>query len=578
MLRRNCSAAIAAIVSLLLPIAAIGSDPPESRDEAIPALDERVEVHLVPMSILALDRHGRPVTDLTADEIVVKDRGSRPRIADLTPARPPEREGPVPFVRLHVDAPGGWDESPAAPTGAEPVYLVVFVDAENDHRLEKSKAIDDAIRFVNEELSPEYRIAVFAYDGAIHQESPFTANREVIAHALRRAYDRPARPDVDLHARIRNLISRYQDCVVASSGFVREGDEGCIRDVTLEYADERRPPARDYLNALEAVVRFAAGLNGRRTVLALSHGVATNPATEAIEAARAVFGTTDQLARIQLAVGFSEGARQELDRLIDLAIRQRVTVHFVDRNLSPSSVVSARQGDGLQPGASPMLTAFEAPQWDLEELATHTGGLFVGSPGALFGGLKKAMAADAGGYFLSYYVDGYRTPQQLAKVKVDSTRRGVRIRHRRGHFNQPSVGTIAGSILLGAQRRAENASGEAQHVPFRIEANPAGLGYELAGGAAHANFTLHFLVRSENGRLLADSFHFISHAYPQELWEAGDVAPVTIDGWLEAPVGQYAVEAYFHNIRNGREGELTLDVALMEGAGEESSDVRTGER
>ena len=72
----------------------------------------------------------------------------------------------------------------------------------------------------------------------------------------------------------------------------RRGDEECLRGLMLEYADEVRPQAEDYLEALEGLIRYAGGVLGRVTVLGLSHGVAVDPSAELMAAMQAVYGNT----------------------------------------------------------------------------------------------------------------------------------------------------------------------------------------------------------------------------------------------------------------------------------------------
>jgi len=546
---------IAALLVAPAP-ATFAQDGDETPDSGV---TERVQVRLVQMSVLARDRKGNPITDLTAEDIVVKDRGKRVEVVFLNSFQTPQYEGPAPDVRLQVQAPGAWIGEPP-PTDKEPAYLIIFVDAEHDQRLQKRKAIDEANRFLEQELQPEYRVAVFSYNGEVHQECEFTNNVDALKAAVGTGFSRAPRPALDVHARVGALISDFRDCITKRGAFVNEGDEYCIKAVTEDYAEERRPLARDYLEALEGIVRYASGLRGRKTVMALSHGVPADPALEAIEAAKAVFGNTDVLARVQLSVNVGGDVRHAMDRLIDLAIRRKVTLHFVDRNLAPSSDASARYGEGNQPGAQPVLVAYEAPQRDLEEIATHSGGIFVGSPGELYEGLKEAIDIEKGGYHLGFYVDGFRSRQQLSKIKVTSSRRGVRVSHRRGAFEPPPIGALGGQIVLGKPQPADSRPGK--YIPFKIEVNPYLMGYQVTKHVAEAHFTLHVVVTAENGRRVADSFHFISHGYPRDVWDDEQAEPVTILGAVEAPPGNYTLDAYFYNSRNGRDGEVTTEVLV----------------
>jgi hypothetical protein len=303
-------------------------------------------------------------------------------------------------------------------------------------------------------------------------------------------------------------------------------------------------------------VEFAGGLRGRKTVVATSHGVAVDVMPELLEAMRAVFGETAQVARLQLDVGFGSEPRLELDRLLRLAMANKVSLAFVDRSRKPAGDVVASQGNMQQAAARPMQVAFTAAQESLKEIAVSTGGIFTASTD-LGAALRKVVLAQQGGYELGYYVDEAPPADRMAKVSVDSTRKGVRIHHRRGYFAQKDTATTSfkGRIVLGAPRGARHT--------FRIELDPAELGYAVEGEQASANFTLHLIVQDEQGRRLAESFHFINHAYPRAVWEAGQSKPVTIPGWIEADPGAYGILAVVRNIVTGREGEIAtaLEVA-----------------
>ena len=99
-----------------------------------PVTQERVVVRLVQMAILAKDRRGAPIDDLVADEIVVKDRGHKMRVAFLEPFAREPSPGEIPDVRLFVAAPGS-EEQTTRSTNAAPQYLVLLVDVEHDYAI-----------------------------------------------------------------------------------------------------------------------------------------------------------------------------------------------------------------------------------------------------------------------------------------------------------------------------------------------------------------------------------------------------------------------------------------------------------
>jgi VWFA-related protein len=518
-----------------LAFAALAASTPSTR----PVTQERVEVRLVQMAILAKDRRGAPIDDLVADEIVVKER-------------------------LFVATPGSAEQTTRS-TGSEPRYLILLVDVENDYRLLKPQAIEHCVRFVREQLQPGDRVAVFSYDGQLNEELMFTTNRDELAAAVMRAYDRTPRPRLDTRARMRQLIGEFQNCVSGGNSRTSVGQESCARQVALEYTDEVRAETEDYLDAFDALIRFAGGLQSRATVIALSHGAVMNPADVVVEAARAAYGNTDVLAGLRLEIGAGEGARAEMNRMLELALRERVTLHFIDRNPQLGTDHDARLGRPFEAGARPMEVAHTAPQHDLQEMASHTGGMFLASQD-LFEALTQVRDLERGGYLLGYYLDEPLSPKQLAKVNVKSARKGVRILHRRGYYVRDGIDRpAAGSLVLGVPLSIEEEERSGQFVPFTIVADSTGLGYELSGETASANLTLSVRVSSTDGRVLAETFHLFGHSYPGRAWQSGQVELLEIRGWTECSPGDYRIGVLLRNPKTGDRVEASEEVKVPEG-------------
>ncbi len=57
----------------------------------------------------------------------------------------------------------------------------------------------------------------------------------------------------------------------------------------------------------------------------------------------------------------------------------------------------------------------------------------------------------------------------------------------------------------------------------------------------------------------------MNHSYPIDVWQAGEMEPVRIHGWMELPPGEYRLAAYLRNPRTGDQGELARDVVIFPG-------------
>ena len=173
-----------------------------------------------------------------------------------------------------------------------------------------------------------------------------------------------------------------------------------------------------------------------------------------------------------------EGARVEMDDP-DGARRAAAGSHStssIATRLRPGCAERATIGQQQPwPARDRYEAAFVAAQADLEEIATHTGGVFRHTPQDLYRGLKQAISLEGGSYTVGYYVTEYLSPKRLRKVKVNATRRGVQVVHRRGYYSQATYSeSFNGTIRLGKPLRLEADGRPGQFQPFSIEVESEG--------------------------------------------------------------------------------------------------------
>lgn len=573
-MRSSRYAVVAALPALLVPAFA-----EEPQPAPVPTqMEERVLVQLVQLPVLALDRQGRPVNDLRPEEIEVKLRGDAMKVSYLDPIfAPTAPTTALPDVRLFLDAPGGWT-SPVGTNTVPPRYIAFLIDNENDDPLRREEALQKTVAFVDAGLEPDVRAAVLSYAGTLELDLPFTSDREAIKTAILRAGSREGRPRRAGETRMRQLLDKMDDCVLERSDFGNTADPACLRDVANEYVGEVRPLAEDFLRALTGLVEYLGGLEGRKSVFVVSHGLPIDPAPVVLQAARALFGNPDTISNLQLYVGFGGEPRFEMDRLLDALIRNRITLNFVDRATRPSGDVGAKRGQMLAPGAFPLQAEYEAATADMEEIAFASGGVHVQTTD-MTAALRAAFDAQRGAYELGFQTGVYLDADKLAKVSVECTRRGVKIRHRRGVYAAPPQAEqrLPGRIAFARGRPLQGERAPGIHQPFLLEVEPRAIGYQASEQEARADFTVHFKVESTTGIPLADTFHFISHAYDRERWEAPDRPPMTLAGWVELPPGTYTLRAILRNVRSGHEGFVSQTVQVPETVGRPAESNPSGQ-
>ncbi|MGZ8709098.1 MAG: VWA domain-containing protein [Thermoanaerobaculia bacterium] len=546
-------------VGLLLTLATslIASTPAaaqQPRDQT--PFGEQINVRVVTLPVVARDGRGRPVTDLQAGEITVREGKKTYRVDSLTRYITQAGSRPdLPRVRLITNLDSERQQVAATRT-AEPRSMVIVVDVENDPLVERQRATDALKRFLETELDPSFQVALLLFDGQVRQLVPFTQDRRAVIAALDNVHtERKSRARLAPGTAMQQLLGNKLPMCVDMPDLPQ-----CLRDTGNEYVGEITMKASTFVDALDSIVGYVEGLEGHKSVLVVGGSVSLNPASEAAEAMRALYGHMNEITEWEQSARSEEVVRPRLDAVFARAFRNRVSISFVDRTPAPSDV-SARFGEQLQPGFRPMSAAFHAAQQDLNEIAAATGGSFVAST-RVDEGLRQAMALMQGAYDLTIYLPDNEplTPRRLRRISIDAARRGVKISHRRGFEGaradeEPST-PLGGTVQTGAFVQQELDGTSVAVIPLRFILDPADLGYEEKGDVAAAQFTVHLRLRTAEGELLTDLYRVLSHTYPLELWRKQDIEPPALLAFADVPPGDYIAEAVVTVPRLGQRGTL----------------------
>lgn len=525
---------------------------------ALAQFTERVDVRVVTLPVQARDAKGRPVTDLRADEVTVREGKKTYRVESLTRyLSEPATRAALPRVRLITQLDGGRP-AVAVTAAAEPRYMVVVVDVENDPPIERKRAMESLKAFLENELHPSFHVALLLFDGELRQLVPFTGDRKLVTAALAPIYGDPkARARLASEMVMQELLQKLSLCVEMEQ--FPEQQEQCMRDGATEYVGEVQHRGATFVEALDGVVGYAEGLDGHKSVLVVGGNVSLSPAREAAEALRAVFGPMPAIAEWEQSARAEEPLRPRLDEVFARAFRNRVSLSFVDRSRAPSDV-SARFGQQFQPGARPMSMPHFMGQQDLNEIATVTGGTFVAAT-RVDEGLRQAAAQLEGAYDLSISLSDAEplTPRRLRRMSVQSSRPGVRMTFGRGFEGRRAaeeLPELRGAVETDPPVRQEIEGAEADVVPLRFVIEPAELGYQEKDGQAAAQFTVHMRLRDKDGVLLAETYRVLMHTYPLDLWRRGDIEKPTLSAFADVPPGEYVAEAVVTVPHLGRRGVL----------------------
>ena len=143
----------------------------------------------------------------------------------------------------------------------------------------------------------------------------------------------------------------------------------------------------------------------------------------------------------------------------------------------------------------------------------------------------------------------------------------MKISHRLGYYLPPHFDSIQGGIRVGrpAPSKLEVEGGpDRAKVPIQIEIDPRTIGYEQsATDAMGAAFSIYVELQTTDGRQLTDSYNFLQHAYPIDIWQRDGMEPVLVNGWVDVPSGSFRILAHVRNPLTEGRGTFSRDLSIV---------------
>ncbi len=340
------------------------SDPnPSEESKSSPPFTIKVPVNTVLVHVTVTDKAGKPVADLTVDDFKLYEDGKPQEIQSFE-----MESGQLIFGPQPEDPVNGQSGGPAPRAGSTQ-------DARRERTRLFSCFIDDLTsftpryyawtlsalkKFVAEEMGPQDQVGIFSASGNIR--IPYTSDRKLLQDQLE-----------DLKAGKLEL----------SRPFLLRGDPESI-------LEQIQAAIRRLLASLDLHLLFLQHVRGSKTLVLLSEGFVPQRAL-----------------------------RWRLDRLIDQALRSRVTLNTVDiRGLHLSRLGRYRA----------------ELERNLEKLAVDTGGIYFRGSNDLLEGLRQIRNAQSFYYVLSYAAPDQAASGKYHRIKVEVVRPGLTLRHRKGYF------------------------------------------------------------------------------------------------------------------------------------------------
>jgi VWFA-related protein len=395
------------------------------------------------VDVVARDRRGLPVTDLTAADFELYEDGVRQEIGSLTaytagaasPSRTPEAAAAPP-------AASSSPSQPAVEAPPQPVVALVFDRLSQEARAVAHKA---ALGYVGRAGESDALIGVFGIDLSLVTHQNYTRDSEKLRQALdgvgsgrhAQAESQGARAGGQPAAGGGNPLAVLEAGGQAAAQAAQGGAGAAAADAIAAQMQQRA------LETFDALEREHQGLSSVNALLALVNGLRAIPGRKSMVVFSEGFGT-------------AANARERFRSLIDTANRANVSIYAMDAAGLRTESTSAETRDSINAAADAMLrrnpaadvtgTSMTAalertnemarndPHVVLGELTDQTGGILIRNTNDLAGGLTRVDQDMRNYYMLSYVPKNDDFDGTFRTISVKVNRPGVDVAARKGYF------------------------------------------------------------------------------------------------------------------------------------------------
>lgn len=381
------------------------------RPLAAQGLSESIEVRVLEIEAVVLDKSGKVVEGLAKDDFEVTLGGKRVDIESFFGVRKGE-----PGSEEGEETSEGSSVATAIPTS-----LVIFVDDTRLTQRSKLRALEALDQYVRANVGPLTTAMLVQYDGELHLRVRPTEHPGYLLRELEIMKKRPALLGTTQTDR-RQIIGEMDYLFSQISE---------RRPVSLEatwaqlghFAERESREVRDTISALREAMGVAAGFSGRKALLYVSEGLPQHPAAELFDywqkaAARSTAYSNAVDAR---KWGPSDMLRYDMTREFHhlSSDAQRMNIAFFSFDplgLRGYEGTSVEESGGIRMATIDSTMMRESLHGGVRYLAGETGGRFIGNENNLGLALEKISAQ-----FSTFYSIGVQPPARLRRAEVRVT-------------------------------------------------------------------------------------------------------------------------------------------------------------
>jgi len=535
----------------------------------------RTTTHLVLLDVVVYDKQGSHVTNLTAADFTLRDRGKPQKISVFSndPAGESVTEkapAPPPLP------PGVFTNRPAfnRPQGPPTILLL---DGLNTALGDQFAAHAEMLKYLRTQLNDGQKIAILSLTESLGLLQDFTSDPRLLMAALDKI--KPGTSRELSGSGVQKLSpNEASNMPAAVLRIIDENNQSRVAEDT----DSR---VRITLEALRSIARAFGGFPGRKNLIWVS----------------AVFPFALQTDPVQYPYA-QRSYDEDVRRTAALLASARVAVYTVDaRGLKVGSIFGGLGPDPLvqtvQPLDNPQTVSEElANSHDatveshqtMQDLAKETGGLALYNRNDIARAVAISAADGERYYTLGYYPEGARWDGKFHNIEVKLSRKGLQVRHRSGYF---AVDVAKSSASENPQQRDRQAYDElrsaladplpATQVTFRVHipaivaaAKPqvqiqflvdtAAISFDgIGNGVHHCNLDFMVAAVSPDGKIVASDGHTVDAHISSDQFAQMNKNGLPFTMQLPLAPAEYSLRIAVRDNRTGQIGTLTLPLAVQ---------------
>lgn len=559
--------------STISPQQAPSPEPPA----AVPPV--RTTTHLVLVDVVVYDKQGNHVTNLSAVDFVLRDRGKQQKITVFSDDHAGEslaekaHQSPPPLP------PGVFTNRPEfhRPEGPPTILLI---DGLNTAIGDQLSSHDAMLRYLRTQLKEGQKIAILALNESLGLVQDFTTDPRLLMAALDK---------INSSTSSELSGSSIQKLTLAEAAALSPAMLRIIdRNNQSRAAESTDNRVRITLAALRSIARGVAGFPGRKNLIWASSTFpfSLQPGTGEYLDAQRNYG--EDIRRTAALLASARVAVYTVD------VRGLIVGDVYQQTLNPVTdplVQTVQPLDNPQTVSEELANSHDATvesHQTMEDLAKETGGL------ALYNSndIKRAVALSAADgdryYTLGYYPEGALWDGKFHSIDVKINRDGLKSRHRSGYF---AVDAAQSSASETPQQRSHQAYEELRaaladplpatqvtfrvHIPAIVSApkpqvqiqflvDTSAISFDVVeNGIHHCNLDFMVAAVSPDGKIVASDGHTVDAHLSSDQYAQMNQNGLPFTMQLPLAPAEYSLRIAVRDNRTGQIGTLTLPLAVQ---------------